>query len=426
MTRMIVYSADPWNSAISHLRIREPAHYLGWELFPAKNDAEIDLNTINDADYILIQRDFPRFSQCRDIIRIAKQKGIPVIYEIDDCIFNTPDYNRQFEAYRYYFNGILNTIITADRVIVSSKFLYRQLINFNQNIYLFPNYLPDNIWKLKQPVIDDSTTLTIGYMGGNTHRQDLEWIAPALIKIIEQNKNVLLKIWGCLPPDQFRHKSEVQYIDIDFQDYTQFAGYFQNQSCDIFIAPLLDTPFNQGKSGIKFLEYSALGIPGVYMKIDPYNDYVIDGENGYLATSLVEWQEKLLHLISDSQLRHRLAENAQKTVRQHCMSNHFQEWEKAVTGAPVQTETGHLNNTKIDTIDFIQDVNTKTQNAIWDIQNELSNAVTEISSLKQQINDLENEKRGLNEHLDNILNSRTWKIAKFIQSFAKVFKSKKE
>jgi glycosyltransferase involved in cell wall biosynthesis len=425
MTRLIIYSADPWDSAISHLRIREPANTLGWELYPAKINNEIDVKIIHDADYIIIQRDFPRFSQCLEIIQTAKRKGVPVIYEVDDCLFNTPDYNKQFEAYRYYFNGILNTIIAADRVIVSSKVLYHQLIQFNRNIVLFPNYLPDNIWQLRQPEMGNSTNLTIGYMGGNTHRQDLEWLASVLIHIFEQHNHIELKIWGCHPPEPLMQRSEVQFLDIDFQDYTQFARYFQNQSCDFFIAPLLDTPFNQGKSGIKFLEYSALGIPGVYMKMDPYNDYVIDGENGYLADSLPEWEEKISLLISDANNRFRLAQNAQETARQNFLSGHFREWEKAISGGVAPLENVNEADSHLP-IDLIQIINAKTQQAIWDVQRELANARKDIAGLNQQIRDLENEKSGLNEHLQAILNSRTWKIAKSIQSVTGAFKSKRE
>ena len=419
MTRMVIYSADPWDSAISYLRIREPAYYLGWELIPAKTDSGIDTHIAKDADYIIIQRDFPRFVQCNEIIQIAKQKGIPLIYEIDDCIFYTPDPNKQYEAYRYYLNGILNTIIAADRVIISSKFLYRQLINFNKHVFLFPNYLPENIWKIKSLEIDNSENLTIGYMGGNTHYQDLEWVTPVLIKILEQNKNVSIKIWGCHPPQQLLDQPEVQYLAIDFQDYPQFAEYFQNQTCDVFIAPLLDSPFNQGKSGIKFLEYSALGIPGVYKRLDPYIDYVVDGENGYLAGGLDEWYEKIMSLLSDSNIRHRFAENAQITVRQHVMSKHFREWETAINGSSIQTEIvddmAHDNNP----LDLIQHISIDTQKAIWDIQNI-------IASLKQENHDLENENLGLKEHLDNVLNSQTWKIAKIIQSILRIFKFQKE
>ncbi|MBN1537120.1 MAG: glycosyltransferase [Anaerolineales bacterium] len=425
MTRIVIYSADPWDSAISYLRVREPAHYLGWELVPAKTDTEIDINSIENADYVIIQRDFPRFPQCETITQTARQNNIPVIYEIDDCIFNTPVHNKQFEAYRYYFNGILNTITGADRVIVSSNYLYKQLAPFNQYIYLFPNYLPDRIWTFRQPEIGNSSIITIGYMGSNTHTQDLEWLAPVLVQILEQNKNVQLKIWGCLPPDSLIQRPEVHYQDIDIQDYTRFADYFQTQTCDLFIAPLPDSPFNQGKSGIKFLEYSAGGIPGVYMKTAPYLEYIVDGENGFLASNAQEWQDKLMRLISEADMRYRMGQNAQKMALQHRLSDHFHEWEDAILGNPAPPKEKTLSDSFHDPMILIRNVNTNTQKAIWDIQRELSQARRDIAALKQKVTDLENEKSGLNEHLQNILNSRTWKIAKFIQSIAGVFKSKK-
>ncbi|MFW6311524.1 MAG: hypothetical protein ACOC1K_04740 [Nanoarchaeota archaeon] len=51
---------------------------------------------------------------------------------------------------------------------------------------------------------------------------------------------------------------------------------------DIGLAPLLDHDFNNSKSNIKALEYTAAGIPGIYSKMKPYenmkNSFKTDGE----------------------------------------------------------------------------------------------------------------------------------------------------
>jgi hypothetical protein len=119
----------------------------------------------------------------------------------------------------------------------------------------------------------------------------------------------------------------VEWIRIDVEDYAEFAAYFVQQRCDVFIAPLLDNVFNRYKSPIKFLEYSAHGAPGVYSRITPYEAVISHGCNGFLASDPEEWQTVLVRLIEDQTLRQSMGEAAQQTVRQSWMlSAHVEKW----------------------------------------------------------------------------------------------------
>ena len=105
-----------------------------------------------------------------------------------------------------------------------------------------------------------------------------------------------------------------------------FARYFSKQNIDIFIAPLRNNLFNRCKSCIKFLEYSALGTPGVYSRIAPYEGIVVHGENGFLASSPQEWEAYLGILIKDHILRRSMGNAAQDTVKRMLLSDHAHEW----------------------------------------------------------------------------------------------------
>ena len=78
--------------------------------------------------------------------------------------------------------------------------------------------------------------------------------------------------------------------------YKEFATYFQSQDVDIFIAPLEDNLFNRCKSSVKFLEYSCLGVPGIYSNIDPYSIVIKNNFNGLLAYTNDEWKNSLRKL----------------------------------------------------------------------------------------------------------------------------------
>ena len=66
------------------------------------------------------------------------------------------------------------------------------------------------------------------------------------------------------------------------------------------------------------MEYSALGIPAIYSKVQPYTFVVEDMENGLLAENTKEsWESKLTLAIEDESLREKIIENAQKHIQEN-------------------------------------------------------------------------------------------------------------
>src|SRR5581483_11858752 len=69
------------------------------------------------------------------------------------------------------------------------------------------------------------------------------------------------------------------------------------------------------KSDIKFLDYSVLGIPGIYSRFVPYERTVRHLETGYLASNDTQsWTEAFERLLTDDSLRLNLAEQAREYV----------------------------------------------------------------------------------------------------------------
>ncbi|MDH4572946.1 hypothetical protein [Salinicola acroporae] len=51
----------------------------------------------------------------------------------------------------------------------------------------------------------------------------------------------------------------------------------------ISLTPMRDTPFNAGKTYIKFLDNAAMGSVGLYSARSPYREIVSHGEDGLLV-----------------------------------------------------------------------------------------------------------------------------------------------
>ncbi len=69
------------------------------------------------------------------------------------------------------------------------------------------------------------------------------------------------------------------------------------------------TNWVNGKAGMKAIQYMAMGIPVIATPVGVTPDLVVDGVNGYLATSTEEWTDAIVRLVRDAALRSRLGAN---------------------------------------------------------------------------------------------------------------------
>ena len=198
--------------------------------------------------------------------------------------------------------------------------------------------------------------LVIGYMGSESHEPDLEFISPILKRLLDEFPDkIQIHIYGTKPQEFLLSKSQVFWIPIKTFDYELFSKDFQKLDFDISIAPLIDNLFNRCKSSIKYLEYSTLGVAGVYSKIDPYKDVVTDGNDGLLAGTLDEWYTQLKLLINDDELRYKLAVNAQRTVNDNWLiSKNAYLWEQVYLEAHKEKKSGP--GRKFDPFDIVQSI----------------------------------------------------------------------
>lgn len=336
--KIAVYTFVTWESALAVLRYRGTTPYSDLEFFQGSNQRmEYTLEPLEDADLVLIQRDFPVYLEAyQQVLEQARARSLPVVYETDDLLFKLPPEHPDTAIHFYTLAllPILRAAIEADAVTVSTAALVDSLQPLHPDVRLLPNYLPDHLWPL-QPVrrlADPSSKVTIGYLGSTSHAPDLQMIEPALQDLLDRYPQAALHFWGCPPPPGLAAHERVDYTPLMIYDYQEYGQYCASLELDIALAPLRDSPFNHSKSPIKFYEYSALGLPGVYSDVSAYNQAVIDGENGLLAGDLQGWYERLSALIENPELRSRLAHKAQDDLRRNWLvSTQAQQWQQAYT-----------------------------------------------------------------------------------------------
>ena len=85
------------------------------------------------------------------------------------------------------------------------------------------------------------------------------------------------------------------------KDYPAFVPWLRGQAADVdfAIAPLVDTPFNRWKSGLKFLDYAALGLSGLFSDLPEYRRMHEESGTGILVRNPEDWPDALAAALKD-------------------------------------------------------------------------------------------------------------------------------
>ena len=126
---------------------------------------------------------------------------------------------------------------------------------------------------------------------------DWDEIKEPLARVIKDYPEVTLHILGSYYKNQFKEIEDriTRYPWYPFRAYTY---RLKTLGLDGAIIPLESKPFNEYKSEVKFVEFTALGVPSVVKDMLPYSK-VINEQNSYPYKTPEEFEEKLRAMIED-------------------------------------------------------------------------------------------------------------------------------
>jgi len=262
--------------------------------------------------------------------QILNKSGAFTVYEIDDDLFNIHPTNRV--AYELYSRpdirtNMIDNIRCASRVTCSTEPLAKILREYNSDVRVCPNGIPDWMLNCEPPRLDNSK-VTIGWGGSPTHDRDFLECEDQLRQFLNRRNDIELHVigtnyaeWMSLPRDKCRFTPWLPSVP----DFLRSIDY------DIGIAPLSPHKFNKSKSYIKVLECAALGIPVIASDCYPYKNFILHGQTGYLVKYPHEWGRYLRILTEDPVQRAEMGTNARKQAAHYTMSQMAPVWKEALT-----------------------------------------------------------------------------------------------
>lgn len=311
-----VYSFDRETDACSIIRIIDPVQASNWNVIWATiedySGFKFNLDAARLADLIIIQRMFPSRLTEKALCSILSL-GKPVVYDLDDSFFDVPNHLSIHHSINKNIPYIKWILKAADLITVSTSQLKNSLIKYTSRpIQVIPNIVDFESFSSTPRTISNPINILIS--GSNTHKRD--WA------IIEDPIEEALKIYGDKINIVFFGDTPKRFSDhplvkiIDFQpNYKKYANQLKELDVHAALVPLEDSKFNQCKSNIKWLEYSAAGIPGAYSNLPPYNVCIDHNRTGLLVNNTSEsWFNVINKLICNPQERIDLATNAGQEV----------------------------------------------------------------------------------------------------------------
>lgn len=313
----------------SHFNVRlgNPLH--AWAIghhgdLICKTVQECDEQSIAWADVLVVQRHLDM--QVLQIVVKAAQLGKKIIFEIDDLLFDLPEFLSHHEAGLSGYLGLLQkTLPMVSCVTVTTKRLGLQMEQFGRPVAIIPNCVESG--ELKS--INSSTwqngvaTLIVA----STDSVLVDFILPAITQITKR-QDFAIKVLVIGPPGNAFESAGVKCERVPILNYAEFKAFIRTIENPIGIIPLENSLFSSCKSAVKYFDYSLAGIPVICSNFPPYSDVIINGVTGLLVNNETEkWIIAIEQLIASVEERKTLVTQAKVLVeKDYDIANAAKHW----------------------------------------------------------------------------------------------------
>lgn len=281
----------------------------------------------SDADVVVLQRPMARY--LADAVPMLRAQGVAVVVEMDDdlsSIHGRHPMRRQFDprfSREYNWDHAERACAAATLVTATTQPLLDRYARHTAGV-LIPNYAPDVLLTIPH---EDSAQ--IGWGGSvASHPDDPRVIGDALYRLFTTSSQHL-RIVGPGPEDLVGQEFGVAGRQVRCTGAVDIGGYAPTVAAEIGIgvAPLQRNVFNAGKSWLKVLEYSALGVPWVASGLDEYRSFYAQSGGGLIAESPKQWYQHLRRLSRSRALRLELgAAGRQAVAERFTISGNAHRW----------------------------------------------------------------------------------------------------
>lgn len=231
---------------------------------------------------------------------------VKLVLDCDDAVFHRYDAHASSWVRRSLGPKIGELMARVDLVVAGNEYLAQHArASGAERVEVVPTVVDLTRYPLSGSRRMDGDVV-IGWIGSPSTAGYLKAVLPAF-RDLQHDRRLKFVAIGANP-------AQVEGTPFTAQEWREDSEARQLQQIDIGIMPLPDAPWERGKCGYKLVQYMASGLPVVASPVGINTSLVVDGVNGYLASSMEEWTARLAALADDRLLRARMGATGRAMV----------------------------------------------------------------------------------------------------------------
>jgi hypothetical protein len=277
-----------------------------------------DIDLTNHLDIVIFERLWHPMAvdidYTRKLLKDLKAIKTKIVYSIDDNLFDY-HYTQKSDWFKSKHLSLLHLFLHyADLVVVSTEALKERISNYHPNIEVIKNviHIPERIY----PQQKRENKTKFGYLLSPDNITYLFQIIEPLKEVLYQyRKEVVFEIIGHPSPHLTKQIFNDLPVEFHFPPDSAYRNYIKwierGRLWDFGLAPISSNSFTVCKSDMKFLDFTRLGVPGIFTDFTPYKD-VKQQSAGYLSKN--DWDTSIRFMIESPEKRAILLHNAEHYV----------------------------------------------------------------------------------------------------------------
>lgn len=252
------------------------------------------------------------------LLQVASDRaGVQYVMDVDDDLFainpDNPVWLDIDDDHAYFMQRMVanNPWITTTNARLAKKIRSRRPGMPSKSVHIIPNFISD---AYPQTTPDNGDKVIVGFFGGSAHHSDIHdtGFVEGLEKLMHENKNIYFKSCG-MWLDKYLPRQRIEMVSA--KKGTAWTNeVFPSLQFDISVGPLLDNPFNQAKSDIKWQESTRMGAAFVCSDVGPYAE--LDDTIAIKTKNTAEgWYSALKTAVEDVARRKQYVANAQAALQ---------------------------------------------------------------------------------------------------------------
>ena len=279
------------------------------------------------ADVVVLQ--LPKTREMLDCLRLLQAQGVAVVVEMDDHLTALPPGHVGHDVLIRRGVGRIAAACAreADFVTVSTPNLLREYAPRGRGVVV-PNAIPRRVAELPPAYERDPGVVTVGWAGTvASHPYDLQEMGSGLEQALDRVEGrARFAIMGHAGNARDLLRLTEDPVEIPwFEDVDGYAIAL-GERFDVGVAPLRIDTFNNCKSWLKVLEYSARGVLAVRSPSAEYERLGL----GYRAKRPRDWANGLIRAVEDGDWRReQAAANREQVLARHLTEHTAELWATA-------------------------------------------------------------------------------------------------